>query len=84
MSKLKIKDIPHLDSITSNPTGGFKRNISFDKEFGIDKPYFSTKGKVAFGAKIEKNAYDYAYLYGTVTAIGKYPSTQLEGGVSVS
>ena len=87
MSKLNIKDIPYLDSITSNPTGGFGK-ISLDDEFGIDEKYLKFKGKVALEAKFEKDSkfgfgYDYAYLYGAITSVGKNSQAVLEGGVSV-
>ena len=86
MSKLKIKDIPHLEVATSNLMGGGK--IEVRKEFSIDRDKFKAAGLFEFEANITANpksgnfGIDYGYLYGTVVALGKDSNVAIGGGVS--
>lgn len=87
MSKLKIKDIPHLDTATSDPVGGAKFGVRDEFYIGQDK--FKAAVLLDFQADITADPkkgnfnVDYGYIYGTVLAIGKNSSVELGGGVSI-
>ena len=88
MSKLKIKDISHLDVATSDPKGGGRFGVR--DEFQIDEDKFKVGILFDFQANIKANPksgqfdVDYGYLHGAVVALGKNAGVSLGGGVSTN